>query len=173
MPYYQANDVNTEDGHLDAGDFVLDALGERWASQLCHENYSSPGYFSGESQDSPRWQYYRSSSAGQNILLYNNSNQLVTGSANIRFGRGSEERPSFWIADLTSFYGGPRIQRALRFINNRTSILIQDEIRDSPALSQWRMHTRANIHLLYNGRFACKWRQHQNMVCSIVHANPK
>lgn len=52
------------------GDFVLDALGQRWAGELGSADYLGDGYFStGEGQDAQRWLYYRTRFALSVILV--------------------------------------------------------------------------------------------------------
>jgi hypothetical protein len=143
------------DGNLDAGDFVLEAMGEKWAVELCHEDYDSPGYFSSEEIDSQRWEYYRCGSQGQNTLLYNQSNQLVTASPTVEFEIGEDDTASYWIADLSSAYEGvSSVNRGLRLLNGRTAALVQDEIVGAVAGSQWRMHTTAKVTLSDDKRVA-------------------
>ncbi|PVI03407.1 hypothetical protein DM02DRAFT_640692 [Periconia macrospinosa] len=142
-------------GNLDAGDFVLEALGERWAVELCHENYDVPGYFSSEDTDSQRWQYYRCGSIGQNTLLYNHSNQLVKASPSTTFHPGNNYTSSFWIADLTSAYEGvSSVRRGLKLLDERKNLLIQDEIIGAASMSQWRMHTTATVVLSEDNKVA-------------------
>lgn len=162
-----ASDQGILDGNLDVGDFVLDALGERWATELCHQNYLSPGYFDGEAQGNKRWQYYRTGTAGQNTILYNDTNQLVTAAPTIRFekSRVADDSPSthddadpfLWTADLSSAYDGPKIQRGLTLLRNRTQVLIHDEIKGAVHTSQWRMHTKAHIQISESGKQAGKY----------------
>ncbi|CAD6884356.1 unnamed protein product [Tilletia controversa] len=74
-------------GDLDAGDFVFDALGTRWAGEYGNGNYLSYCYFgcqtpangfdSGELYNSTRYMYYRKATQGQNTLVVNNQNQLT------------------------------------------------------------------------------------------------
>ncbi|KAH8898699.1 hypothetical protein GQ53DRAFT_877792 [Thozetella sp. PMI_491] len=152
-------------GNLDAGDFVLDALGERWAVQLCQDSYVAPGYFSSERQDSLRWEYYRCSTAGQNVLLYNGSNQVVDAEPSTLFQSTNtthssadfraESSTAFWSADLSTAYAGDvDIRRSLRLLQGRKQVLIQDEIRNVNFPSQWRMHTEATITYSEGGRKA-------------------
>lgn len=101
---------------LDCGDFVLDALGTRWAGELGSGDYLSTGYFSGDAQDSQRWLYYRKRTEGQNTILVNQANQLVTAAPTIMFGSSgtqqgsstvmdvSSDSTAFFTADLTSAY---------------------------------------------------------------------
>jgi hypothetical protein len=143
------------DGNLDAGDFVLEAIGEQWAIELCHEDYDSPGYFSSEQMDSQRWKYHRCGSIGQNTLLLNQSNQLVTASPTVKFEIGENDTASYWFADLTSAYEGvSSIKRGMRLLNGRTAALVQDEIVGAAAEIQWRMHTTAKVSLSEDKKIA-------------------
>jgi hypothetical protein len=65
-------------GDLDAGDFVLDAMGQRWAGEFGSANYLGTDYFSNETQTSNRWLYYRKRTEGQNTIVVGHQNQLVT-----------------------------------------------------------------------------------------------
>lgn len=118
---FTAIKAGTLQGHqthndLDCGDFVLDALGTRWAGELGDENYLVTGYFSNDSQTSDRWLYYRKRTEGQNTILVNGQNQLVTAQPTVDFGtdnitQGSStvftppaNSTAFFTADLTSAY---------------------------------------------------------------------
>lgn len=162
-----SNGATREDGNLDAGDFVLDALGERWAVELCHADYLSPEYFSGESQSSPRWLYYQTETAGQNTILYDGSNQLVSYTPDVHVSGDDDGDAISWVANLTSAYGGPSVQRNLNMINERRRVLIQDEIRNATKKSQWRMHTRAEVSIAAGGRTA------RESACSGKGSNPQ
>ena len=102
---------------LDCGDFVLDALGSRWAGELGSGNYLSLDYFSNDTQDSVRWLYYRKRTEGQNTILVNQANQIVTAGPTIlqNLTSGTAQGSStvltldstdtaLWTADLTSAY---------------------------------------------------------------------
>lgn len=103
---------------LDAGDFVIDALGTRWAGELGSGDYLSEGYFNSDAQDSDRWKYYRKMTEGQNTILINNANQNVASAPTVKFDstkttQGSstvvdipKDSTAFWTADLSSAYFG-------------------------------------------------------------------
>lgn len=104
-------------GNLDAGDFVLDALGQRWAGELGSGNYLADGYFSNETQTSDRWLYYRTRTAGQNTLLIGGQNQIVTGVPSTKFDSTGDKQDalvytpprtstSYFTTDLSAVYGG-------------------------------------------------------------------
>lgn len=102
---------------LDLGDFVLDALGTRWAGELGSGDYNSFEYFLSDAQDAVRWLYYRKRTEGQNTILVNKANQnvnakptiLSSGSTNDAQGSSTvytvpDSSTAFWTADLTSGY---------------------------------------------------------------------
>ena len=103
-------------GDLDCGDFVLDALGTRWAGELGSGDYLSDGYFDSELQNSTRWLYYRKRTEGQNTILVNQQNQDVTANPTMNYGssgtvqgsstvfKPSSDSTSFVVFDLTSAY---------------------------------------------------------------------
>jgi len=151
------------DGNLDAGTFVLDALGERWAGELCQDDYLAPGYFSNEDQESPRWEYYRCGTAGQNTLLLAGRNQVADAEPRTRYQSTrqherapSREDSSFWIANLTMAYNGTRVSRGIRLLDGRRRVLVQDEI-ESQEWAQWRMHTSATITYDDEQRMSCRF----------------
>lgn len=102
---------------LDLGDFVIDALGHRWAGELGSGDYLSTGYFASDAQDAQRWLYYRKRTEGQNTILVNKANQLVSAAPSIKFDSSgtqqgsstvldiSKDSTAFFTADLTSGYG--------------------------------------------------------------------
>ncbi|WVF70621.1 hypothetical protein IAT40_005413 [Kwoniella sp. CBS 6097] len=144
-------------GDLDVGDFVIDAMGQRWAGELGSGQYLSTGYFSSEAQDSQRWLYYRKRTEGQNTLLINSENQNVGAEPTGNWGSsGTAQGPApsleietgdtayFW-TDMTSAYNGTGgVKRGIRFLNGRKQILLQDDVTNSPTL-EWRMHTNATV----------------------------
>lgn len=170
-------------GFLNAGTFALEALGQKWAGQLCQENYLSEGYFSSEDQDSLRWQYYRCGTQGQNTLLLNGANQIVDQSPTTNYDTTGEEQTAlsytvpdssaayFW-SDLTTTYGGTDIKRGMRVINGRRQVLLQDEINGSSNAAQWRMHTNATISLGNGNREATMTLNGATMIANILVSAP-
>ena len=66
------NQVNH--GHLDLGNFELDALGERWARDIGSDDYNLPGYWSG-GRGGKRWSYYRLGSESHNVCMLGGAQQ--------------------------------------------------------------------------------------------------
>ncbi|KAI0652050.1 chondroitin AC/alginate lyase [Trametes meyenii] len=159
---YVAIKAGTLQGHqthndLDVGDFVLDALGTRWAGELGSGDYLSTGYFSSDDQDSQRWLYYRKRTEGQNTILVNKANQLVTAKPTVKHDTSGTQQGSstvfdvpdgstaFFTADLTSAYNNvASFKRGIRLLNKRKQVLLQDDIDTSGAI-MWRMHTNATV----------------------------
>ncbi|WWD17872.1 hypothetical protein CI109_102316 [Kwoniella shandongensis] len=163
-------------GDLDVGDFVLDAMGQRWAGELGSGQYLSDGYFSSEAQDSQRWLYYRKRTEGQNTILINGENQNVGASPTGNFGSsGTAQGPApsfnvdtgdtayFW-TDMSSAYNST-VKRGIRFLNGRKQVLLQDDVTSAPSL-EWRMHTNATVTL--NQATATLALGGQTLVASIV-----
>ncbi|SNX84108.1 uncharacterized protein MEPE_02816 [Melanopsichium pennsylvanicum] len=157
-------------GDLDAGDFIIDALGTRWAGEYGSGNYLSTDYFSNETQGSARWTYYRKATDGQNTLTINMQNQDVncqpinsfntTGvaqSGDLSFTPATTDAASF-ISDLSSCYSQPAgtVQRGIRLLNGRRQILVQDEIAQSSGITdvQWRVQTNATVSISADGKTA-------------------
>jgi len=152
---------------LDVGDFVLDALGTRWAGELGSGDYTSINYFSNGTQNSDRWLYYRKSTPGQNTLTLGLENQDVSAApAVINYGSSqttqgsstvltvSSKSTAFWIADITSaYFSATSVQRGVRLLNARKQVLIQDEINASVSM-MWRMHTNATVTISSDGTSA-------------------
>jgi hypothetical protein len=90
-------------GHLDLGNFEVDALGVRWARDLGSDDYNLPDYFSGSTQNSVRWTYYRLNSFSHNVPVLGNKNQDISAiSAFTKHSEGVSE--PFAILDYTSAY---------------------------------------------------------------------
>jgi hypothetical protein len=83
----KAGPGNGPHGHMDAGSFVLDAEGVRWAYDLGMENYhaiESRGMgLWGMHQRSQRWKILRLTSLSHNTLTLGNSLQLTAGNAKV------------------------------------------------------------------------------------------
>lgn len=140
------NQVNH--GHLDLGNFELDALGNRWARDLGSDNYNLPGYWD-KKPGGKRWNYYRLNSFSHNVPLIDGRGQDPMGKADfVRVGRSPEG--AFTIVDLTSAYGAPAssLHRGVASVTGRRAVLIQDEYTlQSPASLTWAMTTDAEITL--------------------------
>jgi hypothetical protein len=92
--------------------------------------------------------YERLKTSGQNTLLLDGANQDPKASAPLMAFRTSSDG-GFAIADLTAAYaasGATSVQRGITLRDNRSRVLVQDEIEASrPVDVTWGMHTQAAI----------------------------
>lgn len=132
-------------GHLDLGNFELDALGVRWARDLGSDNYNIPGYWDGSRNSGRRWRLYRLNSQSHNICTIDGKDQNVSGRAKFTAVR-MEKDAARAVLDLTGAYT-PTATKALRgvaMLPGRRAVLVQDEFRlAKPAEVTWAMTTDA------------------------------
>lgn len=140
---------------LDAGSFVLDAFGERWAVDLGREDYNVPGYW--ENQPAGRrWTYYRSRAEGHNTLVLDpdpcEDQDPASANTIVKFAAANDG--AFSITDLTNAYRGTPARRGVGLFD-RSRVVVQDELRLARETDVWWfMHTRAAIELTDGGRTA-------------------
>ncbi|KAJ7155401.1 chondroitin AC/alginate lyase [Mycena crocata] len=178
-------DQNALYGHqthndLDVGDFVLDALGTRWAGELGDGDYLSTDYFSNDTQASARWLYYKKMTEGQNTILIGATNQDVTAAPTMQFDTSNTTQGSstvftpdsdstaYFTTDMTSaYFNATSVKRGIRLLNGRKQVLLQDEITASTSV-MWRMHTNATVVL--SGTSATLTLDGKTMQVSILNA---
>ncbi len=141
---FKAGEIGASHGNLDAGSFVLDALGVRWAHDLGGDDYALPGYFS----EPQRWTYYRLRAEGHNTLVINpasSADQVVDALPPMILFASDSER-SVAVADLTK--ASPAVGkhwRGIRLFQKRRWVMVQDEVTiASPARLWWFMHIHTN-----------------------------
>jgi hypothetical protein len=135
---FKGGDNAANHSHLDIGSFVLDALGQRWASDLGGDDYNLPAYFGNK-----RWTYFRLKTESHNTLLINGENQNPKAKAPVTsfaVVKGS----AYAVADLTQAYPAARsVRRGVKMIEGRC-VVIQDEVEaDKPVDVLWGMLTFA------------------------------
>jgi hypothetical protein len=136
-------------GHLDLGNFELEAFGVRWARDLGKDDYNLPSYWDGGRDGGTRWTYYRLNSHSHNVCTLDGRNQNVAGKAKFLVHRGGEHE-AVAVIDLTSAYTpkAKRAWRGMRLDFARGDLLIQDEFElAKPADVVWGMTTDAKITL--------------------------
>jgi hypothetical protein len=151
--------------HMDAGSFVLEASGVRWARDLGMQEYESLESKGvdlwNRGQDSERWRVFRLNSDSHNTLTIDGRRHRVDGHARIV---AFSDRPAdpFAVVDLSSVFAGQaaRVLRGFRLLGDH-SVLVQDELRGAePGASvRWAMVTGAEVavdgaraHLREQGR---------------------
>ena len=140
------NQVNH--GHLDLGNFELDALGERWVRDLGSDDYNLPGYWDSK-RGGRRWSYYRLNSKSHSVPLLGGEDQdPMATSKFIKFE--SKKSSAFVLVDLTSAYENfaKKVTRGLAMTDAREAVLVQDEFEiEKPCELVWAMTTDAKISL--------------------------
>ena len=144
---------------LDIGTFVMDAMGERWFEDLGSDSYSLPDYgggyasSSGYDTDALRWNYYRKRAEGQNTLVINpdaTGGQTVTAKCQITDYQSSYNGGFAKVNMLNAYkaYKATAANRALMLFDNRSRVLLRDEITCSASSKiYWFAHTKAAVTL--------------------------
>ena len=133
--------------HLDAGTVIIDALGERWLTEIGRGPYVTR-YFN---QD--RYLYFQARTEGHNTLLVapekkHGGNQKVSGKTIITDLSSSADEAACRI-DLTDVYpSASRVVRTVRLFAERRRVGFTDEIELSePDGVRWHAYTTAPIVL--------------------------
>lgn len=139
---FKGGDNRVNHGHLDLGTFVLDGLGQRWATDLGPDDYNLPGYFGRQ-----RWTYFRNNTQSHNTLIISGENQSSSARAEVvRFA--TRDDWSGGVVDLSRAW--PQVTRAWRGIalEGGQRVIIQDEVTAEQAVSvAWQMLTAAQIEV--------------------------
>lgn len=112
----KAGHANVSHGHMDAGSFVIDWAGKRWASDLGVQTYH--GLESGGinlfemTQDSDRWSVFRLNNLSHNTLTYNGQLHLMDGKSKILSSTGAPKHET--LVDLAKPLGLPKNATATR-----------------------------------------------------------
>ncbi len=137
------NQVNH--GHLDLGNFELDALGVRWVRDLGADNYNLPGYWD-KKRGGKRWSYYRLNSKSHSIPLLGGEDQDPLATSKITQFQ-STKYSRFAIIDLTTAYQkyAKKVTRGVSMLDQK-AVLVQDEYEiKKPCELVWAMTTDAKI----------------------------
>jgi len=144
------NQVNH--GHLDLGNFELDALGVRWARDLGSDNYNLPGYWD-RKKGGRRWSYYRLNTFSHNVPTLGGEDQDAEAKSSfIKFVSGKYSGSA--LIDLTSAYKkfSKKTTRGVAMVHNRRAVLVQDEFEiGTPCELIWGMTTDAKITVKKKG----------------------
>lgn len=144
--------------HMDAGSFVMEADGVRWAMDFGMQDYNSLESKGvdlwNRKQHSQRWEVYRYSNRVHNTLMVNDSLQRVDGFASLT---GSSKNPQFQSAtvDLSDVYKGSltSASRGIAIVD-QAYVVVRDEIAAaaSPARVRWTMLTGTDVKLIGKNR---------------------
>ncbi len=152
-------------GQIDAGTFLYESQGVRWAIDLGKESYSVTNYWSYTNKANSRWTYYRCRAEGHNTFVINPStNAKLPADQHL-----TNDIP------VTEFVSTPQIGRAVvnmapaypDHVNSATRTMVFDKATGGVVLTDdivfktasgnklyWFMHTRAAITIAPDGRSA-------------------
>lgn len=154
---FKAGSPSFNHGHMDVGSFVLDALGERWASDPGPQDYHSLESAQldiwNRDQRSDRWRVFRYANFIHNTLTINDAPQRVEGLSSILATWG-DSISSGAIADLTSVYSGyaRKIVRSVA-VTKEGEALVHDDIQlHTSAPVRWNMATTAEV-IIHNNEW--------------------
>lgn len=163
---FHAGRQNVAHFQYDAGTFVLDAGGVRWAVDPGDGRGDADGYFGGKGERL----FYRRLAEGHNTLVINpNGSPGQRLDANPRLlNHAFADDVSFAVFDLTSAYDNAiRIVRRFELDRSGQTACVTDEVElREPGEIYWFMHTRAEIEIGTDGRWAVlSSGDHQLRVC--------
>ena len=150
---FKTGSAGTSHGHMDIGSFVIDADGERWASDFGMQNYNSLESKGinlwSLTQESTRWNVFRYNNLAHNTLAVNCKFQNVKGKAGI-VQSGFEPNFMFAISDLSNVYESQlkNVMRGVAIVNKQY-VVIQDEIESSAKTDtvRWTTFTEAQVKI--------------------------
>ncbi len=139
-----------EHGQIDAGTFVYETDGVRWAIDLGKENYNVQSYWTMTNTEKSRWAYYRSRGEGHNTVIVNpglladqnlnSPNPIIDFKTDGALGSA--------IVNMTDALGVISAQRGLNLNRETGELLLVDEINKTAGGNvYWFMHTRAAINI--------------------------
>ena len=143
----KAGAPNGPHGHMDAGSFVYDANGIRWAYDLGPESYNGieqrgMNLWSSK-QDSDRWKIFRLNNYSHNALILNNALQCASGCATVT-AFSSEKEPTVTI-DLAPIYPGVKTATRQATLKANRVLVLSDRLSGVVVGThvRWQMMTRA------------------------------
>ena len=148
---YHAGAIVEQHSHVDAGTFVMDMSGVRWATDLGADDYNADGYFD---QYGRRNNYYRIRAEGHNCAVIDpdeSSGQNLYAFMPIR-SLESGASSAFSTVDLTPAYNTSveSYIRGFMIGENRRTITVRDEYKflETGHELYWFMHTRADVEIV-------------------------
>jgi hypothetical protein len=159
-------------GHMDAGSFVLDVDGVRWALDLGKQDYNSLeskgiGIW-GMDQKSDRWKVFRLNNFSHNTLTINGQLQVAKGYAPIIAFSTNGPEPSVAV-DLSEVYKGQAVKviRQFQLLPNRQVAVLDDIKGLHPGDDvRWAMVTSARAKI--EGRHAVLVEDGRQLEVSVI-----
>ncbi|MBR4995569.1 MAG: heparinase II/III family protein [Alistipes sp.] len=146
--------ASTNHAHMDAGSFIYERDGVRWAIDLGSHNYhilEEAGLDHGNTkQESVRWKIFRTGPESHNILMFNGHLHDVKGMAEIVETFDTPHRKGA-VVDLTPVFGSDAKEVTRKAeIDKNDNLTITDHIvcGKEAATVEWRMATNAEAQIV-------------------------
>ena len=144
----------TPHAHMDAGSFIYEKNGVRWAIDLGMQNYfslESKGVdLWNQSQEGQRWEVFRLNNMAHNTLTINGNRHLVNSHATFEQTFETNERKGVKI-DMTSVFADC-IKKTTRtvYLNKEDELVVEDELvtGGEQAMVTWIMVTPADARII-------------------------
>ncbi len=168
---------STSHADMDIGTFVMEAMGERWFMDMGSDDYNLPGYGqfnNGYAENIGRWTYYRKRTEGHNALVVNpceRGGQDAKSAAQITDYASSYDGgyATIDMYDAYDSYGVTSANRGLLLFDNRSRVLLRDELTSSSASDvYWFAHTMAEITISADGKTAELTQNGKTLLAQIV-----
>ncbi|MDR1682319.1 MAG: alpha-L-fucosidase [Candidatus Symbiothrix sp.] len=152
---FKGGTAGSNHSHMDAGSFVMEADGVRWAMDFGKQDYQSLEsrklQIWTNDQNSERWKVFRYNNFVHNTLTVNNKLHNVEGYASI-LQHTEEENFMSAITDMTSIFEGElaSAKRGIAIVDKKY-VMLRDEIEtlaDKPAVIRWNMLTSAEVKMV-------------------------
>lgn len=151
---YKGGSASVNHAHMDAGSFVLDAMGERWAMDFGPQEYNSLEsrgiQLFGRTQNAERWQIFRYNNLVHNTLTFDNQHQLVKGYAQVDSWSDAASQPAI-VSDLSTVYAGQvaAAKRGITILNDK-QVVVRDEVKatSKPTTLRWTLLTPATVTIV-------------------------
>lgn len=121
---------NVNHGHIDAGSFIYESQGVRWAIDSGAANYNLYNYFTGTNTGKDRWSYYKVRGESHNTVIVNPgllADQKLDAEADItKFV--SRENDGYAVVDMSKVLGLEQAQRGIYYNKLTGGVTVQDEL---------------------------------------------
>jgi len=145
----KAGSANVNHAHMDAGSFIIDGLGERWAMDFGMQDYHSLEtkgvQLWGRAQNAQRWEVFRYNNRVHNTLTVDNELHKAKGYAKINSWSDKENFLAA-ITDLSDIFLPGKVRSSVRgiAIADKRKVIVRDELTaDKDILLRWTLLTPA------------------------------
>lgn len=148
---FKAGSASVNHAHMDAGSFVLDALGERWAMDFGPQNYNSLEErgikLFGREQDAERWGIFRYNNLVHNTLTIDGQYQRVKGYAKIDAFSDNPQDMAV-VSKLSTVYEGQAASLTRGIVlRDSKHVVVRDEVKapKKDITLRWTLLTPAQV----------------------------